>query len=45
MIKEKALSYGKLFHFPDFNASNGWIEKWKKRFAITTLYLCLKIFT
>lgn len=36
MIKEKALSYAKEFQFRDFKASDGWMEKWKKRFVITT---------
>ena len=31
MIKEKALFYAEKFKFPDFKASDGWLEKWKKR--------------
>ena len=31
ILKEKALQFAKSFNFPTFNASDGWMDKWKKR--------------
>lgn len=31
LIKEKALSFAKNFDCPSFKASDGWLDKWKKR--------------
>ena len=31
ILKEKALQFAKIFNFPTFKASDGWLDKWKKR--------------
>ena len=31
ILKEKALQFAKSFTFPAFKASDGWLDKWKKR--------------
>ena len=31
ILKEKALQFAKSFNFPTFKASDGWLDKWKKR--------------
>ena len=31
MIKEKALFFAEKFNLPNFKASDGWMDKWKKR--------------
>ena len=31
ILKEKALQLAKSFNFPTFKASDGWLDKWKKR--------------
>ena len=31
LLKAKALSFAENFNCPDFKASEGWLEKWKKR--------------
>ena len=31
ILKEKALQLAKRFNFPTFKASDGWLDKWKKR--------------
>ena len=31
ILKEKALQYAKSFNFPTFKASDGWLDKWKKK--------------
>ena len=35
LIKEKALKLAELMHIPDFSASKGWLDKFKKRNGIT----------
>ena len=43
LIKEKALYFAKELTFENFQASDGWLDKWKKRlgliFFISTLLL------
>ena len=36
ILKEKALQFAKSFNFPTFKASDGWLDKWKKRVRKTT---------
>ena len=31
MLKEKALQFAERFNIPNFKASDGWMDKWKKR--------------
>ena len=31
ILKEKALQFAKSLNFPTFKASDGWLDKWKKR--------------
>ena len=31
ILKEKVLQFAKSFNFPTFKASDGWLDKWKKR--------------
>ena len=31
ILKEKALQFAKSFNFPTFKASDGWLDKWKRR--------------
>ena len=31
ILKEKALQFAKIFNFPTFKASDGWLDKWKKK--------------
>ena len=31
ILKEKALQFAKCFNFLTFKASDGWLDKWKKR--------------
>ena len=31
ILKEKGLQFAKSFNFPTFKASDGWLDKWKKR--------------
>ena len=31
ILKEKALQFAKIFNFPTFQASDGLVDKWKKR--------------
>ena len=31
ILKEKALQFAKSFNFLTFKASDGWLDKWKKR--------------
>ena len=31
---EKAKQIAKHFHKPEFNASNGWLDRWKKQYNI-----------
>ena len=31
IIREKAIYYTKFFWMSDFNASNGWLERWKSK--------------
>ena len=35
LIKEKALKLAELMHIPDFIASDGWLDNFKKRYGIT----------
>ena len=35
LIKEKALKLAELMHIPDFIASDGWLDNFKKRHGIT----------
>ena len=31
ILREKALQFAKSFNFPTFKASDGWLDKWKKK--------------
>ena len=46
ILKEKELFYAEKLKFPEFKASDVWMEKWKKRYEkFTILFLCLHTFT
>ena len=36
ILKEKALQFAKSFNFPTIKASDGWLDKWKKKVRKTT---------
>ena len=44
LIKEKALYFAKEMNFEKFQASDGWLDKWKKRFVLI-FYLLKHLFT
>ena len=38
LIKEKALCFAKELTFKNFQASDGWLNKWKKRLGLIFLF-------
>ena len=38
LIKEKALCFAKELTFKTFQASDGWLDKWKKRLGLIFLF-------
>ena len=43
LIKEKALYFAKELTFENFQASDGWLDKWKKRLGLI-FFILLKLF-
>ena len=44
LIKEKALYFAKEMTFENFQASDGWLDKWKKRLGLIFLFQTLLLY-
>lgn len=40
MVQEQALRYAQELNFPDFKASNGWLDRWRKRNNVSWNTVC-----